>query len=133
MGRKAMIRATAKLAESNPNMGDMPQGSTHWRVTLRYMGRRMTVPFSMGPAHSGEPGASDVLECLCMDATCPDNFEDFCAELGYDPDSRKAERTHRAILRQTAGLRRLLGADFDSIVYSDEGDRARLTASTRAR
>jgi hypothetical protein len=30
-----------------------------------------------------------------MDGNCPQTFEDFCAEYGYDEDSRKAERTFR--------------------------------------
>lgn len=41
------------------------------------------------------PSAEDVEESLVRDAQCVsygETFEDFCLELGYDPDSRKAEK-----------------------------------------
>jgi len=40
--------------------------------------------------------AYDILSCISSDAFCPDTFADFCAELGYDEDSRKAEKTFKA-------------------------------------
>lgn len=41
------------------------------------------------------PTPYDVLACIASDVHCPDTFEDFCAEYGYDEDSRKAEQTFR--------------------------------------
>lgn len=106
------VRMACDWADENPNMDDMPDGSTHYRCLLRYGRRRLTVPFSMGPAHCKEPELADVLDCLASDACSYDNardFEDWCAEYGYDTDSRKAERTYRAVERQREGLYRLLG------------------------
>lgn len=34
-----------------------------------------------------------VLACLGSDAFCPDTFEEFCSEYGYEEDSRKALQT----------------------------------------
>jgi hypothetical protein len=36
-----------------------------------------------------------VLSCISSDACCPETFEDFCAEYGYDQDSRKAWATFK--------------------------------------
>jgi len=41
------------------------------------------------------------------------DFEDWCAELGYDTDSRKAERTFRACQRIAERLRQFLGDAYD--------------------
>jgi hypothetical protein len=47
--------------------------------------------------------------------------EDWCGELGYDPDSRRAERTFKAIEQQTEKLRRFLDAEgLDDLVYHTE-------------
>jgi hypothetical protein len=115
--------ATAEWADSNPNMSDMPQGSSHWRVILRRAGKQMPVPFSQGPAICKEPTAEDVLGCLLADASCIEAagcFEDFARELGYDEDSRKAESAYKACLRQTEGLKRFLGGDYEAFVFETE-------------
>jgi hypothetical protein len=39
--------------------------------------------------------AYDVLACISGDANCPDTFENFCAEYGYEGDSIKALQTFR--------------------------------------
>lgn len=108
-----MIKATAKQVENNPHMTDMPKGSRHFRVTLRNTatGKRATFAFSQGPAHEKEPTARIVLECLLSDASCAEySFEEFCSNCGYDTDSRKAERTHKAIKANAARLVKLLGS-----------------------
>jgi hypothetical protein len=46
-------------------------------------------------------------------------FEDFCAEFGYDPDSRKAEKTWQACRLVTKNMKRLLGKEYDSFLYAD--------------
>lgn len=111
------ITATATWAADNPNMeqdSKYPMG--HWRVAMRYKGRRFTVYYSMGMAHHGkEPGAAEVLDCLISDANGIDNargFEDWCGEYGYDTDSRKAHRTYTICQRQAERLRKFLGADL---------------------
>lgn len=115
------ITARAEWADGNPNMSDMPAGSSHWRVTLRRKGKQLTVPFSQGPAHSHEPAAIDVLSCLISDASgAEQRFEDWADDLGFDTDSRKAERIYNAVQKQTAKLRRFLGADFDAYLYETE-------------
>lgn len=82
-----------------------------WHVLLRTDGRRMTVTYRTGLG-LGEPTARDVLESLASDASTVEHsegFEDWADSLGYDTDSRSAERSYRATVRQTERLRKFLG------------------------
>jgi hypothetical protein len=119
--RELGITASPTRAENNPSMvadDEWNRTASHWRVQIRRGRTRIVVPFSQGSAHVDPPTAADVLNCLISDATGYENaqsFEDWCGEYGYDTDSRKAERTYKAVERATAKLRRLLGDDFDRI------------------
>lgn len=94
--------------------------STGWTCTLRYQGRQYTFDFWQGMAHTSEPTAHGTLECLLSDAQAGEqSFEDFCAELGYDNDSRKAEQIHRQCQKTTIALKRLLGSDYETFLYAD--------------
>jgi hypothetical protein len=55
-----------------------------------------------------EPTPYDVLACISQDVLCPETFEDFCRDYGFDTDSRKAEATFRRV----RGLARKLQAFF---------------------
>lgn len=119
------ITSTVKWADRNPSMpdDDWSRAANHYRVTLRMGRKRMTVPFSMGPAHTAEPSTADVLDCLASDAAGIDgrDFESWCADYGFNPDSRKAERTYNAIKRHAAALQRFLGsADYDALLFRTE-------------
>lgn len=114
------IRMTAEWIGRRPDglMDDMPAGSNHYRCTLKRGTQRMTVYFSMGPAHSESPSVADVLECLASDATGADeDFESWCRDLGLDTDSRRAERIYKATVKATASLKRLLNGSFDALLY----------------
>lgn len=69
-------------------------------------------PYATSAAIS-PPAMADVLSCLCLDADVIDyvRFEDWASELGYDPDSRKAEATYRACLDIALALRGAIGGD----------------------
>ena len=100
-------------------------GARHWRCTLRNgAGGRYTFGYHQGSAHTEAPTLADCLDSLGSDASAYDNargFEDFAADMGYDTDSRKAERTYRACGRVLAALRRLLGADeCENLMYHTE-------------
>ena len=53
----------------------------------------------------------DVLASIRDDITCPDTFEDFCGEYGYDTDSRKALQIFRRVDRFAQRLRAFFTAD----------------------
>ena len=121
------IRMTCDSADSNPNMDsdEWTRQASHWKCTI--VGpklRKLTVYFSQGSAHTSEPTAVDVLDCLASDAVGVENahdFEDWCREYGYDIDSRKAERTFKTIERQADGLKRVLGPEaYKTLLYNTE-------------
>lgn len=97
-----------------------------YRVTLRRTDRtarpgRISFPY-WGSASDAQAGRSptpyDVLACLSSDIACPDTFEDFCYDFGYDEDSRAAEATYRSVARFAARLRAF---------FSDEAEREALS------
>lgn len=90
--------------------------SSHWRATLHRGDESMTLEYSMGPAHLNGPEIADVLDCIASDVAGIENassFEDWAADYGYDPDSRKAFATYQAIEAQRAELRNLLFVPVD--------------------
>lgn len=107
--REQRLSMTAEWTDSNPNMDDSAQ-MNHWKCKIRAgasgKGQRrtqMTLVFSQGYAHTGEPKLKDVLDCLASDSSSIENarsFEEWASDFGYDTDSRKAERTFKACERQ---------------------------------
>lgn len=96
------------------------QASHGYSVTLTYQRRRLTVDFWMGSAHTSEPNAADVLECLLSDARSGvETFEEWCSELGMNQDSRQAERVHKACVAMHKKLQRFLAADFDRFMLAE--------------
>lgn len=121
------ITMTSERTADNPLM-DHAQDMDHWKCRLvrRATDRRhsLTIVFSMGYGHRGKaPKVADVLECLSSDASTVINagsFEDWASELGYDSDSRKAQRTFDQTDRQTTKLRRFLGESiFEQLLRVD--------------
>lgn len=99
---------------------DWQKQATDWRCTLHYKARRYSFDFFQGPAISHEPEVEDCLDCLLSDASAGEqSFEEFCSEFGYDADSRKAERIHKACEKTARQMRRLLGDDFEAFLYAD--------------
>lgn len=92
-----------------------------WRCKLTFQGRKIVKLFRMGLGHNGkEPTSADVVSCLLSDASCAyGSFEDFCSDLGYDTDSRKAYRTYKACVKTRGHLEFLFGetlmADLSSL------------------
>ena len=125
------IRATSEWTGENKAMApdayatqqekDWYRAANHFKVTLKGQpGRRMSVAFSQGSGISGEPTADGVLECLLSDASSADEeFINWAGDLGYDPDSRKAERIYNAVKKQTAKLKQFLGDSFEEYINAD--------------
>lgn len=136
------ITMTVRRADRNPNWPDNLDGfhyacilSRTFEGSARYTNlqtgetkprtytKRMTVPFSTGSGWTREPSAADVLGCLSDDsASIKDyDFEEWCSNLGYDTDSRKAEKTYKACERQAAKLEAFLGSDlYETLLYNTE-------------
>jgi len=123
---KYRIKARAEWADSNPHMTDS-QNMNHFKVTLRGAGRQMTLYFSQGYGISGEPTAADVLNCLASDSSSIENnlltgFEGWASDLGYDPDSRKAEKIFKVCEKQAERLKKFLGEElYKTLLWDTEG------------
>ncbi len=81
----------------------------------------MQTPFYTGRGWTREPDSYDVLEALLSDASVEgyDQFEQWALDLGYDPDSRRAEKIYHACIEQTTQLRQLLGDDFEAFAEAE--------------
>jgi hypothetical protein len=99
---------------------DWQRQANGYRCTLRYRGRRYAFDFWQGVGITGDPTAEGCLDCLLSDAQAGEQtFAEFCAEFGYDTDSRAAEATWRACRKTAVGMRRLLGDDFETFLFAD--------------
>src|SRR5438034_1014668 len=97
---KITVEYHAKLACDEQD--DWQRQANSYSVTLRYQRRQMRVDFWMSTGISPEPTAEDVLGSLLFDASLADySFEEWCDSLDYDTDSRKAEKTYRAVRANT--------------------------------
>ena len=117
---------TCEMVGENPNCPDW-RDAYHWKVTLRAKidGRRtqLTCFFSMGYGLDREPTAADILDCLASDSASVENcvgFEDWAGDLGYDPDSRTAEKTFKACRKAAERLEKFLGRDYRDLLYNTE-------------
>src|ERR1051325_8456409 len=90
-------RRAREWADATPNLaGDKDGAASHYKVTFRRGRRQFTTYFSMGAAHTKEPTAAEVLDCLASDVSGFQNagsFESWCDEYGYDHDSGRPGRT----------------------------------------
>lgn len=68
-------------------------------------------------------GPAEFLNCLVMDASGTDQaFEDWAPDLGYDPDSRKAEAIFHKCRDMAGKLRQFFGAaELERLMYEVEG------------
>lgn len=127
--REQNIRAECEYVERDYQTHDTAYGSKFtvgmdvWNVTLRNNKRRqLTTRFSMGEGHNGnEPTAYDVLGSLLLDAQSVEwgSFESWCDEMGYDSDSRKAEKMYHDCEKEAVQLEKFLGFPPHEIDTSD--------------
>lgn len=88
-------------------------------------GKMMTLRYRKGLGHAGSPPQLDeVLDAIAADSASVENadgFADWANEFGYDTDSRKAEATYKACVKQAKDARALLGdANYDLLLWHTE-------------
>lgn len=77
-------------------------------VTLRKDGKSMRIHFGQSLAKgSTPPDEYDIIACLTKDD--PGSFENFCSDFGYDTDSRRAEKTYKAVKAEWKKMLRVFG------------------------
>jgi len=113
---KNKIKIKSTLVSENPNFDEAKGWSgNHWRVRLSRPGKQFTLFFST--SNPAEPQTAEVLDCMASDSLGVDNtrgFEDWASEYGYDPDSRKAEKTYKTCIKQRDKFVHFLGQDLYS-------------------
>ena len=121
---KYNITMDAEYAENNPNM-DGERTMNHYLVTLHHDKREYSLYFSQGLGIKHKPTAKSVLESVLLDVSCVESgqtFEDFCSELGYDTDSRRAERIYNACLKERDQIGELFGPEvYEEFTQINEG------------
>lgn len=90
------------------------EGRDVFKVTMITPRGRYTFYFGQSLKEStgdggNPPTAYDIFATLTK--YDPDTFEDFCANYGYDSDSRSAEKTYKAVCKEYAALCRLYTED----------------------
>lgn len=77
-----------------------------FKIKLIKGGKQYTFEFgqSISEGNNG-PTLYSVLACLTK--YDPETFEDFCASYGYDNDSRKSEKTYKAVVKEFNNMQRL--------------------------
>ncbi len=120
------LTMTVESVARNPDMAEhMPRNffCTIGRTT-NPGGPTFKLHFSQGAAHIENPKLADVLDCLASDASSiasATGFEDWARDLGYDPDSRNAEKIYNKVLAQKTKLEAFLGfSAFSDLLYSTE-------------
>lgn len=81
-------------------------------ITLLRKNRSFKFNFGQSLSNSSKkikPSPYDVLSCLTSSEV--GTFKDFCGDFGYDEDSRRAEKTYNAVLKEWENIKML---------YSDE-------------
>jgi hypothetical protein len=111
------VTMTCTEGTNNQKAMERMQNMDAWTVTLKFEKRQMSIPFFQGYGHNGkEPELKSVLSSLVSDWNCgKDDFEDFCSNLGYDQDSRKAESTWKACRASGTKLEKLFGDKLELI------------------
>lgn len=93
-------------------------GEAEWmRTAHKYLailhngaGGAYSCPYYTGAGWTETPSARDVLQCVLSDAVEDGiTFEEWCAEYGYDDDSRRALAMYEHARRQTPVLEAFLG------------------------
>ena len=80
-----------------------------YKARIIYNKKSMTISFYTGNGWKKDPELEDILGSILQDITYLDyGFEDFASELGYDPDSRKAEKIYKEVQKQAKKINRLL-------------------------
>jgi hypothetical protein len=140
---KHNLKFECHQVDARPDSGtEWDSAARHFRcriISSRYIrnnfpmrARSMKLYFSQGSVHTQDPILADVLDCLASDAagyenakpsprSPKDHFVSWAVEYGYDGDSRKAERTFKAIKRQAEQLKRTIGEDaYQELLWNTE-------------
>ena len=86
--------------------------SNKYKARIKYNKKSMTIIYYTGSGWKKDPVLEDILGSILQDATYLDyGFEDFASAMGYDPDSRKAEKIYKEIQKQAKKINRIFSKE----------------------
>jgi hypothetical protein len=98
-------------------------GAEHYECELYDSGGHRPVTMIMA-SDSGPPDVTEVLDAAAALAAVIEEtscYEEWAAQMGFDPDSRRGERVYRSERRQARLLRELLGdEDYRELLWEIE-------------
>lgn len=102
------VKLTIKSVDYGKYFPDDKEDRYIFTCNLQRGGKSYTFKFGQSIVKGGEePAMYDILACLTN--YDPGDFEDFCSNYGYSNDSRAAERTYKAVVKEYAAVERLFG------------------------
>ena len=116
---KDLIKIRSVLKTQDKYFDDDKESRNIYRVYVTY--NEKTISFKFGDSiHNTNMGIElddeAVLNTICSDYYCVDDFSEFCSEYGYDQDSRKAEKIFKNCQIQSAKLHKLFeDADIEKL------------------
>lgn len=112
------IKLTVISEDFRPYFADDKQSRSVYKCRISRNGKQYTFNFGQSIANIGqEPTIYDVLACLTK--YDPQDFDNFCADYGYDTDSRKAFATYKAVCKEYATVQRLFGDIIEELAEID--------------
>lgn len=104
------LKLTSKGYEYKKHFADDKQNRYVFKMQLKRGKKSYTFEFGQSINDGDkEPDFYSVLSCLQKYEI--GTFEQFCSEFGYDEDSRKAEKTYKAVLKEFNAMQRLFNDD----------------------
>jgi len=112
--KKLGVKFTAKFITNDYHFADDKQTRDIFALTLRRGNKGFSVRFGQSINEStgngsNVPTAYDMITCLTK--YDPESFENFCREFGYDEDSRKAEKTYKAVVKEWDQVNKFFTSD----------------------
>jgi len=110
VAEKFNIKLKVKDVEYKFMQWDKTQQRYVFKLQLLRGKKSYTFEFGQSIAQgSNTPTLYDVLTCLQKYEV--GSFEDFCRDFGYDTDSRTAEKTYKAVVKEFQAMQRLFNSD----------------------
>lgn len=104
------LKLTSKGYEYKKHFADDKKNRYVFKMQLKRGKKSYTFEFGQSIKDGNkEPDFYSVLSCLQKYEI--GTFEQFCSEFGYDEDSRKAEKTYKAVLKEFNAMQRLFNDD----------------------
>jgi hypothetical protein len=117
-----------RCREVNPSGGQRllitaPWAAHQYRCELRATDGDRAITTIVG-SDDGPPEMSDVMDEVAAAAAVVETarcFEEWAAQMGFDPDSRHAERVYGSWRRRTSSLRRFFGDErYEQLLWRTE-------------